>query len=104
MSGMAKKSRRTLSAELYEKATIAAGLKFEEGEFIRESGEVLGRYQAIHIPLQCAVEYEDELIDEVLIFGDGCVELHDCNSQDAYNWDDYPNEVLSGVVDNIIIN
>lgn len=103
---MAKKSRRTLSAELYEKTTKAAGLTFEEedGEFIRESGEVLGRYQAIHIPLHSAVEYDDELIDEVLIFGDGCIELHDCNSQDAYNWDDYPNEVLSGVVDNIIIN
>lgn len=100
---MVKKNRRTLSAELYDKAVKAAGLTFDEGDFVQQNGAVLGRYQAIHIPLQRVVECGDEVIDEVLIFGDGCLELHDYTSQDAYNWEDYPNEVLSDVVDNIKI-
>ena len=99
-----KKNRRELFMELMDKTMDVAMLRYEDGEFIDAEDNVLGRYQAKHISLQDKVFFEDELIDEVLLFGDGTIEFHDYNSKDAYCWEDYPNEVLSGVVDNIIIN
>ena len=39
-----------------------------------------------------------ENIDGILLFGDGTIEFHDKNTQDAYNWGDYENDFIETIV------
>jgi hypothetical protein len=100
---MERKNRYQLSTELYKLALSACGLTYEDGIILDSDNRKLGRYQSRFAPLCKTVKFDNEVIDGVVIFGDGCVELHDKAGQDAYNWDNYPNSVLSEVVNNIQI-
>lgn len=46
-------------------------------------------------------EYDGDRIDGVLFFGDGTVEFHLENSQEAINWAEFPNEIIRRVIDAI---
>ena len=37
-------------------------------------------------------------VDGILLFGDGTLEFHDKDTQDAYNWADYENDFIENVL------
>lgn len=74
-------------------------------------------YQGAEVPyfdyesanLNRAVPFEDDEIDAVLVFGDGTVELHLKNEQEAYNWSEFSRcvrgeygvSILQGVIEEL---
>ena len=53
-------------------------------------------HEAIHLPNE--VELDEDSIDGVLIFGDGTIEFHLKNEQDAINWAKFSEEVVEKVI------
>ena len=50
------------------------------------------------------VEYGDDFIDAVLVFGDGTIEFHLQNELDAYHWLKHPTEVIDSVLNQMFWN
>ena len=44
------------------------------------------------------IDYQSDKIDAVLVFADGTIEFHEETEGDAYNWTDYPVEVIENVL------
>lgn len=93
--------RSKLYAELNTLLAHRCGVTFEDYGIIDVNGRSLGRYQSKYVPLRRCVLHNDECIDGVLLFGDGAIEFHDANSEDAYACGDYPNHIVKEVVDNL---
>lgn len=55
------------------------------------------------IGLPNEVELDEDSIDGVLIFGDGTIEFHYKNEQDAINWTEFSNEVIEKVIEQLEI-
>ena len=53
-------------------------------------------YETIDLPNE--VELDEDSIDGVLIFGDGTIEFHLKNEQDAPNWAEFSEEVIEKVI------
>ena len=53
-------------------------------------------YEVIDLPNE--VELDEDSIDGVLIFGDGTMEFHLKNEQDAPNWAEFSEEVIEKVI------
>lgn len=56
-------------------------------------------YDYLHLDI--GVKYENTHIDGVLIFGDGTIEFHEKETEEANNWADYPIHIIHNVIDNI---
>ena len=53
-------------------------------------------YEVIDLPNE--VELDEDSINSVLIFGDGTMEFHLKNEQDAPNWAEFSEEVIEKVI------
>ena len=53
-------------------------------------------YETIDLPNE--VELDEDSIDGVLIFGDGTMEFHLKNEQDAPDWAEFSEEVIEKVI------
>ena len=53
------------------------------------------------IGLPNEVELDEDSIDGVLIFGDGTIEFHYKNEQDAINWTEFSDEVIEKVIEQL---
>lgn len=53
-------------------------------------------HEAIYLPNE--VELDEDSIDGILIFGDGTIEFHYKNEQDAINWTGFSEEVVEKVI------
>lgn len=53
------------------------------------------------IDLPNEVELDEDSIDGVLIFGDGTIEFHYKNEQDAINWTEFSDEVIEKVIEQL---
>ena len=53
------------------------------------------------IDLPNGVKLDEDSIDGVLIFGDGTIEFHLKNEQDAINWVKFSNEVIEKVIEQL---
>jgi hypothetical protein len=73
----------------------------ETGEFVENTTNYTLEYydaKTIDIP---EIEYEDDIIDSVLFFGDGTIEFHFKNSMDALNWAEFPIEIIDRVINSL---
>ena len=53
------------------------------------------------IDLPNEVELDEDSIDGVLIFGDGTIEFHYKNGQDAINWMEFSDEVIEKAIEQL---
>ena len=53
------------------------------------------------IDLPNEVKLDEDSIDGVLIFGDGTIEFHYKNEQDAINWAEFSEEVIEKVIEQL---
>ena len=67
--------------------------------FNSKTNEVYVEYQCEVIELIEKIPFNDDFIDEVLFFGDGTIEFHLMNEQDAYRWEDFSDEIIDLVND-----
>ena len=56
-------------------------------------------YEVIVLPNK--VELDEDSIDGVLFFGDGTIEFHLKNEQDAINWAEFSEEVIEKVIEQL---
>ena len=56
-------------------------------------------YETIDLPNE--VELDEDSIDGVLFFGDGTIEFHLKNEQDAPNWAKFSEEVIEKVIEQL---
>ena len=63
---------------------------------VNDSKRELSDYEAIKLPNE--IELDKDSIDSVLIFGDGTMEFHLKNAQDAPNWAEFSEEVIEKVI------
>ena len=56
-------------------------------------------HEVIDLPNE--VELDEDFIDGILIFGDGTIEFHYKNEQDAINWTEFSDEVIEKVIEQL---
>ena len=56
-------------------------------------------YEIIKLPNE--IDLDEDSIDYVLIFGDGTMEFHYKNLQDALNWAEFSEEVIEKVIEQL---
>ena len=56
-------------------------------------------HEVIDLPNE--VELDEDSIDGILIFGDGTIEFHYKNEQDAINWTEFSDEVIEKVIEQL---
>ena len=56
-------------------------------------------HEVIDLPNE--VKLDEDSIDGVLIFGDGTIEFHYKNEQDAINWTEFSDEVIEKVIEQL---
>lgn len=56
-------------------------------------------YETIDLPNE--VELDEDSINGVLFFGDGTIEFHYKNGQDAINWAEFNEEVIEKVIEQL---
>lgn len=66
---------------------------------VNDSARELSDYEEIKLPNE--VELDEDSIDGVLIFGDGTIEFHLKNEQDAINWAGVSEEVIEKVIEQL---
>ena len=66
---------------------------------VNDSKRELSDYETIKRPNE--VELDEDSIDGVLIFGDGTMEFHYKNLQDALNWAEFSEEVIEKVIEQL---
>ena len=66
---------------------------------VNDSKRELSDYETIKLPNE--VELDKDSIDSVLIFGDGTMEFHYKNLQDAFNWAEFSEEVIEKVIEQL---
>ena len=66
---------------------------------VNDSKRELSDYETIKLPNE--VELDEDSIDGVLIFGDGTMEFHYKNLQDAINWAEFSEEVIEKVIEQL---
>lgn len=66
---------------------------------VNDSARELSDYEEIKLPNE--VELDEDSIDGVLIFGDGTIEFHLKNEQDAINWAEFSEEINEKVIEQL---
>ena len=56
-------------------------------------------YETIKLPNE--IDLDEDSIDSVLIFGDGTIEFHLKNEQDAINWAEFSEEINEKVIEQL---
>ena len=56
-------------------------------------------YETIKLPNE--IDLDEDSIDSVLIFGDGTIEFHLKNEQDAINWAEFNEEINEKVIEQL---
>lgn len=77
-----------LHDEIFQLACKLIGYEVVNGKIFYQ-GEVMPSCEFESVGLERHIPFEGDEIDEVLVFGDGTVELHFKNEQDAYNWGEF---------------
>jgi hypothetical protein len=84
-----------LHDEIFALACRLIGYEVVNGT-IYYQGEVMPYNEYESATLEETIPYDGDEIDAVLVFGDGTVELHFKNEEDAYNWGEFSG-VANGV-------
>lgn len=70
----------------------------DEMSFYTSEGDYI-RWDEMEMIVFDPFDYDGDRIDAVVFFGDGTIEFHFEESQEAINWAEFPNDVIRKVID-----
>lgn len=79
----------------------ALGITFKDDVMIAQDNTEMSWEDMEYLALPTPIEYQDGIIDGILIFGDMTIEFHDKDTQEGFNWADFPIEIIDKVTDSI---
>lgn len=82
---------------LFIHALVAGGMSINDDIIVDRDNRELAWDDMEYINLNTNIIYEDYNIDGVLVFGDGTIEFHDANSEEAFNWVEFPKEIIEKI-------
>lgn len=82
-------------------AIVASGIKVEDDIMLDSEGKELAWEDMEYIELENTIPYSNGHLDGLLIFGDGTIEFHDKDSEEAFNWSEFPIEIIQKVIDRL---
>lgn len=80
---------------------VASGIKVDDDIMYNSEDNELAWEDMEYITLNNTIPYNNGHIDGVLIFGDATIEFHEKESEEAFNWADYPIEIIQSVIDRL---
>lgn len=90
-----------LHDEIFLLACNLIGYEVINGDIFYQ-GEMMPYCEFESVNLERTIPFDGDEIDAVLVFGDGTVELHLKNEQDAYNWGEFSGLVRGECEENIL--
>lgn len=82
-------------------AIVASGIKVKDDIMYDSEDNELAWEDMEYVALDITIPYNNGHINGVLIFGDGTIEFHEKESEEAFNWIEYPIEVIQSVIDQL---
>ena len=83
---------------LFNLAIVVSSLNIKDGILYDANGDELNWDDMEFVDLNKPIYYKGNHIDGLLIFGDGTIEFHEKESEDAFNFADYPIEIIISVI------
>ena len=80
---------------------VASGIKVNDDIMFDSQDNELAWEDMEYVALDNTIPYNNGHINGVLIFGDGTIEFHEKESEEAFNWVEYPIEVIQSVIDQL---
>lgn len=80
---------------------VASGIQVKDDIMYDSENNELAWEDMEYITLNNTIPYNNGHIDGVLIFGDATIEFHEKESEEAFNWADYPIEIIQSVIDQL---
>ena len=80
---------------------VASGIKVNDDIMYDSEDNELAWGDMEYVALDNTIPYNNGHINGVLIFGDATIEFHEKESEEAFNWADYPIEVIQSVIDRL---
>lgn len=90
-------SKLNIFDELFAHALIAGNMSVKDDIIIDSDGNEMSWEDCDFIPFKKCIQCEDYCIDGILLFGDGTLEFHDANTEEAFNWADFPLEFIEEI-------
>lgn len=94
------KEKLVLDSMLTAAVVNGIGLIWNDDEmsFYTPEGDYI-RWDEMEMIVFDPFDYDGDRIDAVVFFGDGTIEFHFEESQEAINWAEFPNDVIRKVID-----
>ena len=94
------KEKLTLESMLTAAVVNGMGLIWNDDEmaFYTSGGDYI-RWDEMEMIVFDPFDYDGDRIDAVVFFGDGTIEFHFEESQEAINWAEFPNDIIRKVID-----
>lgn len=80
---------------------VASGIKVKDDIMYDSEDNELAWEDMEYISFENTIPYNKNHIDGLLIFGDATIEFHEKESEEAFNWADYPIEIIQSVIDRL---
>ena len=80
---------------------VASGIKVKDDIMYDSEDNELAWEDMEYIGFENTIPYNNNHIDGLLIFGDCTIEFHEKESEEAFNWADYPIEIIQSVIDRL---
>jgi hypothetical protein len=82
-------------------AIVASGIKVKDDIMYDSEDNELAWEDMEYISFNNSIPYSNGHLDGLLIFGDGTIEFHERDSEEAFNWVDFPIETIKQVIDRL---
>lgn len=96
------KFRLALIDKLTSACASYLGVHIDDDSNVFIGDNVFEPYDCETIGLSKTIPYDNDLIDSVLMFGDGTIEFHLQDSQEAFNWNEFNNEIIIIILKQIL--
>ena len=80
---------------------VASGINVKDDIMYDSEDNELAWEDMEYVALDNTIPYNNGHINGVLIFGDATIEFHEKESEEAFNWADYPIEIIQSVIDRL---
>ena len=88
------KFRNALGDKLVSVCSSYLNISFDDDLNTYVNGKIFEPYDYEFIEIPNVIPYENDCIDGILIFGDGTIEFHLKDSEEAFNWNEFNNEII----------
>ena len=80
---------------------VASGIKVKDDIMYDSEDNELAWEDMEYVTLDNTIPYNNGHINGVLIFGDSTIEFHEKESEEAFNWVEYPIEAIQSVINQL---